>query len=570
MFVGIKPDFIKDLPVRLRYFITGSHNINPELDLIALEEKPSLLLRFYLHCIDKKLPGSSEDLVDQCNAAILGSMRKKLVDQYEAQKLSEYHYVKLLLKSPDLLEKNKDKVSQLAQSFFEQIKKGSHDETMLRRAGKIALSLRAYDSFDDLRKPLDITITSTDKKEYTFNRLSWAAKIPAWRSWLIGLGSQQKNNPVGLSKRFLEVIDQFVKESTLPDSLTMEELLELYQKAEELLYDDLKKDCIEKIRKWISPETVYVVLKTGIERQDEMLIKCCNWFNTNVQFSWKSSSGLCVTLYDIGPNTKILLNALSSDIQEVYFERKGKAGSIAALKVAHQGIQFPEVKAIYLYNGESESCLAKFPPLFPKARKLNIDKDTYAGLSETFTWPGIEILRISGGRYRSETFDKQTLLELLNKPVLFQFPNLKLFLLSCGDDSEITIKSRYNALGVPSATFKEMDLQPYANMITDEILIEIIEHTNVVEKLVLSGCSKITNRAVLAICSRYEHLPIFFDGRPTGLQELHLQGCNISSDTIEKVKKSLPHCKVISGSLKRPADTPLEDLRDSKKSKEEV
>jgi|GEM_PF-3272704 len=329
----------------------GLQSFAPEgqVNFQALESKPNKFLKFYLYYLTVQSPSSP--IAQQIFTATKQEMQRVLVAQYDAKNLSDYHFAKFLFHSPDLLKGREAEVQEIISKFADQLNP-SNDAKTLRRASKILEWVRASPALREQSREIlgrisqvgEYCVTSSDGEEFALDLSLWPAKVEAWRPWLIG--GMPQVGPVSCSLKQLMEIDQFLKTSILPD-LTLDGFMELYQKAEEILFPDLAKACVEKIKEKLSNETIGEILPQALYFKYELLIlNCLDYIRQNKLISfynslnWSDQGGLYVEMNDISRKPSDLSTYLFSKAKSVHLKRNTQR------KVSDRKVIFPEATCV--------------------------------------------------------------------------------------------------------------------------------------------------------------------------------------------------------------------------------
>ena len=119
-------------------------------------------------------------------------------------------------------------------------------------------------------------------------------------------------SPIAVSR-----INQYVTGATLP-TLTYAELLQLYDAAQLIEFNNLRIACATALVDQVSSENVLQLMGLGVDRTHEPLIhtccKCINDAEDSINLYWDHIVGLTVKLSDLNEQTENILNAISPNI----------------------------------------------------------------------------------------------------------------------------------------------------------------------------------------------------------------------------------------------------------------
>lgn len=430
---------------------------------VPLIESPSKVLNFFLKCKAIHLQGDKEE------EAFLTAVKQDLASN---KNLKPYQVLKLLCHCPEVIGNEKGRFVSALSDFEEQLKQRPHKDKLFHRAKKIALLLRANPSLPTLT-PLDIPLTTSDGQTVMVDRFNWANAIPVWRPMLTG--KIQQNKQMGLSEKFLRAIDHFIKEKTLPD-LKVDELLELFTLAEGLRFLPLRKKCAKALKKLLDGDNVLKILKQGLNCKSPHLIDFCLQFleenEESLSLSWYPVQGLKVILKEISENTLAILETTSTDIYRLSLEGQAVVDQIIA-----QGLKFPHANALSLHGEIDPKTLNALVPLFPNVKSFSVSSAFYQKLKkeDVANWTTVETLYVRG----EEEF----------KPL---FPSLKLYFSESKGKLKLSEENGILLCQLGSKTCSTLDLSPFPQLITDQMLIDFVQHLPKCDTFNLTNCTRLT------------------------------------------------------------------------------
>ena len=456
------------LPDRFNAFVAEKM-----LDLEQIQEKPSKVLNFFLKCKALHTQG------DAAEATFLSTVKEALVLN---KNLKSYQFLKLVCNCPELIGTENVRFIGALRDFEGQLSQGSKD-MLFYRAKKIALLLRANPTLPSPTS-LDMPLTSSDGQIVMVDRFSWAAAIAVWRPMLTG--AMQENKQVGISEKLLRAIDHFIKENTLPE-LSMDELLQLFTMAEGLRFLPLRKKCAKVLGKDLNGDNVLKILRRGLDCKSPHLIDFCLQFldenEESLSLSWYSVQGLKVVLKDIAENTLAILETIAPDIYRVTLE-----GQAVVDQVRARDLQFSHANALSLHGDIDPMTINALAPHFPNVKSFSLSSVFYQKLKAEHVakWTNVETLHVRG----EGEFNLMPL-----------FPVLKLYIRESKGKLELKEENGILICYLGSKPCSRLNLSPYSRFITDQMLIDFIQHLPECNKLDLTGCIWLTHKSGQTIVS---------------------------------------------------------------------
>ncbi len=175
----------------------------------------------------------------------------------QASLLVGYHFVKF----SNHFEVTSEDLQKNIELFDKELSEDPHNERLCKQARKIS----GWVSDSEAASIFKMTLTSSDNKEVTIDRFLWASKANSWRRWILTPNSWD-NRPVPQSEEVLQALNHYMTEHALPESLSLPDLINLYDFAQMQFDKELKQLCINAIHN----QTTGIEL--SLDGQEELIV----------------------------------------------------------------------------------------------------------------------------------------------------------------------------------------------------------------------------------------------------------------------------------------------------------